>query len=779
MALFDTLRIAVNRLAPRGWKSMMDAHGLHLDAPNLSAELRRPLVDANGKSTIDRTIPGFEDFSPDGTAAIEPGDPARGLLYHALASPNVYPRPAGLRTDDDFPTILELDVIENYIYAVANRRLVDLGDVVVAVFAFQYRPGSTSVHGKHADMAFSRTGIARVGTAAAHYDPIRRSFWAAPAGGASGIAVMPAKYGVFLAQRRKLTSADAVMHPLNATLPGDDDNVFLLPVHKLFSGTECLVGEIVKLSFQEFHRSEKLRRIHLLPPVRGGVAPIPGFNINQFPFVRDSRDLVTLQPAGASALLASNPSNQLVELATQMNTVTGKRETVRFRVPAETANNRFAASSLDIPATNAGRAAPEYAHVRFHVRPNGQLFDVNSLESSNYFQVIKHAQFNGVPGVDDGPLEAAHLLDNTCDGAISAQATLSKPLKNYAGLSFVAAPDFLPLVGQIDVQFWAERNGLTGSTFFTQGGPEPLCYGRDVMPNPTVPNPSNHAGPAFDRTDQANATITALIGSAPRGHAALPRGKASVASTWLADGAANVFAPGWDTSTFSDSQGAFYANYGLGSPFPEDAKLCAALNSFWPAAAPDTGRTFGGLTALPLLDRELGFHPNHPAVLAGNASSSPGWDGEYGPFLTSNGTKVSFASLERSDYTSAAFAGKVSLGLLGQIEADEQLARMDAFRECADRIRSAATPMARFRSLLVTAEGIPDWSSRADRFDSTLIGLGYHYVFADVQDPEEDPADKRRLLADVRNIFICQISGQKVGIRKNNSPPTVTARLYS
>jgi hypothetical protein len=191
MPLVDSVRAVINRLAPRGWRELMERHGLHLDASDLAAELRRALVGNGGASTIDRTIAGFEDFSPNGTAAIEPGDPGLSLLYHALASPNVYPTPTGSRTDDDFPTLLELDTMENYIYGIAKRKLVDLDDVVVAVFAYQYRPGSTSVHGKHADMAFSRTGVARVGTVPMHYDPLRRSFW-------------PARYGAFLAQRRKL-----------------------------------------------------------------------------------------------------------------------------------------------------------------------------------------------------------------------------------------------------------------------------------------------------------------------------------------------------------------------------------------------------------------------------------------------------------------------------------------------------------------------------------------------------------------------------------------------
>jgi hypothetical protein len=779
MPLIDAVRSVISRLARSGWKELLEVHGLHLDAADLAGELRRPLVKTGGGSTIDRTVPGFGDFSPNGTAAIEPGDPARSLLYHALASPNVYPAPGRSRTDDDFPTLVEIDTIENYIYSVAQKKLKDLGNVVVAVFAYQYRPGGTSVHRQHADMAYSRTGIARVGTTTMHYDALRRSFWAGPAGGVPGVAVMPARYAAFLAQRRKLTSQDVVVHPLNGPITGDRGRFFLVPIHKLFSGSECLVGDNLQLSFQEYHRSEKLRRIHQLAPAKGGVAPLPGFDINHPPFVRESSELITLQPAGASILLISNPRHALAEPETQMNSISGKQEFVRFRVPPETTRNRFF-TSFQIQATNAGRAAPEYAHIRFHVRPNGQLFDVNSLDTAHYNAVLSTGQFRSVPRVENGPLEAAHMLDNSCEGAISAQVTLTKPLKTFAAASFVAAPDFLPLVGQIDMQRWAEGKRLTGATvFFTQGAPEPLCYGRDVVPNPTLLDPVTRAGPAFDRADQANATITALISEAPRGQATVASEKANVATTWLTDAAADVFAPGWDTSMFRDTKGDFYANYGLGSPFPEDAKLCAALNSFWPAAAPDTGRTFGMLTAVPLLDQELGIHPNHPKVLAGLAVSHPGWDGEFGPFFASNGTKVNFASIDRSDYTSAALDGRISLGLLGQIETDEQLARMDAFRECADRIRDTTKLMDAFRSLLVSAEKISDWSRRADRFSTSLTGPGYLYVFVDKVNSQEDPTDRKRILADVKNTFTFQVSGQMVGLRKNNGGPEVTPWLHT
>ena len=68
------------------------------------------------------------------------------------------------------------------------------------------------------------------------------------------------------------------------------------------------------------------------------------------------------------------------------------------------------------------------------------------------------------------------------------------------------------------------------------------------------------------------------------------------------------------------------AAYGLGSPFPEDSKLCAALSTFWPAVAPDATRTFepsqNWPTVSPLTDEEIG-----------QAGTLP-WDGVPGPKLT-------------------------------------------------------------------------------------------------------------------------------------------------
>jgi len=166
LALIDNIKIICTRLAPHGWKELFAAHGLDISANDLATELNRKL-EKNGKTTINRNLKGFEDFSEEGFRGIEPGIPSRSLLFHALASPNVV---FDIKGDElsAFPTLSQIETIENYIYATKNFALPqnqdELKELSIVVFATEYRTGSETVHKKHADMCFSRTGIARVGT---------------------------------------------------------------------------------------------------------------------------------------------------------------------------------------------------------------------------------------------------------------------------------------------------------------------------------------------------------------------------------------------------------------------------------------------------------------------------------------------------------------------------------------------------------------------------------------------------------------------------------------
>ena len=168
----------MSRLAHHGWRDLLlQVTGGRLDiaAPSLEQELTRELP------YIDRTRAGFEDFALEGRRAIEPGSPARSLLFHALAAPGVG-QDAGMDRLSAFPSLFDIDAVENYIYGARPpsleevRALAGGASLAIVVFAVEYRPASQTVHRLHADLCLARTGIARVGTASALYDARRRDF---------------------------------------------------------------------------------------------------------------------------------------------------------------------------------------------------------------------------------------------------------------------------------------------------------------------------------------------------------------------------------------------------------------------------------------------------------------------------------------------------------------------------------------------------------------------------------------------------------------------------
>ena len=167
-----------DRLADAGWVELLQAHGLDLRARDLAAELSRPLP------AVDRTQPGFGDFALEGVRGIEPGRPALSLLYHALASPEVH----AYRCGDEvvpittFPTPAEIEIVENYVFGCSPptveelRARADGAPLAIVVVAAEYRAGDDTVHRKHADMCFSRTGVARIGTTPHTYRPRERGY---------------------------------------------------------------------------------------------------------------------------------------------------------------------------------------------------------------------------------------------------------------------------------------------------------------------------------------------------------------------------------------------------------------------------------------------------------------------------------------------------------------------------------------------------------------------------------------------------------------------------
>ncbi|MFM9965432.1 MAG: hypothetical protein ACKV2Q_29960 [Planctomycetaceae bacterium] len=293
MTLLERVVKVCKKLARSNWKDLFTAHGLDVTKSTpvlLEKELTRMLVDVNGVSTIRRDLPGFQDFCLDGKRGIEPGIPARSLLYHALASPNVLLAPGGTRLGFEidgkpFPTLADLEDIENYRFGVQKRTLSDIvtqanaTQVTVVTFAYEYRPASQTPHGFHADMVFSRTGVARVGTAAPKYLPDLRGFLPEVETNAKAIRVSPSRFGAFLAVPMKGDAAQFRPMRFRSTGdPGGDDppnwipdnqRLFFVPIHKLFRGAECIQGATLSVDFEavlwgmkSFRRLDRMRRVN-------------------------------------------------------------------------------------------------------------------------------------------------------------------------------------------------------------------------------------------------------------------------------------------------------------------------------------------------------------------------------------------------------------------------------------------------------------------------------------------------------------------------------------
>jgi hypothetical protein len=422
---------------------------------------------------------------------------------------------------------------------------------------------------------------------------------------------------------------------------GDGQRNFWVPFHKLFSGSECLQGLNLAVTLSAHHVNEKLRRVHLrFGPGRTNVA---NPDLTAPPFViRDAAIAGFSNQAGfGKGLLVPTVHPSLVEQAR----INGR--VLAYRVPPNPGN---LSSSFTFQMPGRPRNAPEYVHARHRLEADGSITDLNDPAEA---PDVKAA-------VDAGNYLAVHYVDFSGDGWISAECPQLAQFASRPAYSLVTAPDFFFSTSQSDLMDWIEDTSGSipppipaplRSTIWPVE-PETLSDGRDA-----VNFELNDFGADFDRADK---TMTAVIGlSLPdRQDTGAPLAEPN-RHAWLADAASGVFAPGWDTSLARTDNVDHLAAYGLGSPFPEDAKLCAALSTFWPAVAPDAARIFNPNgsgdpwpTASPLTDEEIGITGNLP------------YDGYTGPRLLPDG-RVEYTAFDYADYVQSALQGKFTAALTG------------------------------------------------------------------------------------------------------------------
>lgn len=640
MVLIDQVKAICNRLASTGWQNLLLHHGLDIQALDLAHELRKPLQ-------IDRTTAGFEDFSLKGTRGIEPGKPAQSLLYHALACANVT-IDAGANPLQAYPTAAELETVLDLVYGMEPPSLEQLKEraqgapLAVVVFATEYRPAPDTVHQSQADLCFSRTGVSRVGTTPPLYDAQRRGFLPFVEGNDHAIRVLPARYSAYVAVQRKGDHSSFGPMRFNSS---DTTRDFWVPLHKLFNGEECIAGLNVDLKLQAHHKNEKLRRIHLNLGANSGWGEP---DISRPPFVMTDGLAEWLgEDDYGPGLLSAIPRKRLVEAAHYQG------KPLAFRVPDQ--------PDLLDSSMNLRDHAPEFVHIRHKVDGAGNIVNLNH-----------HPDM--MAELREGRFSALHYLDFTADGWVNASCTALDAIipERIAAYSLLCAPDFYPLCNQRHLSEWLESMPAEAAQTLFQTPPTCLSDAR-------YPANVQSFSSTFNTADVGITAIVAQLDTRPGGATEIkPKVASAKRASCLPDAAAGVFAPGWDTGLDNEEgesiEQAHLAAYKLGSPFPEDAKLCAALSSFWPAVAPDSAQEFEPVndryTIKPMLDSEIGKVGRLP------------WDGIPPPndYINNGQPHIAFTSSLYGDYTQSALDGKFSLALTGKVDSQEYQQRVDALR---------------------------------------------------------------------------------------------------
>lgn len=705
--LLEDIKVALVTLfeADPGWETLFQHCGWNITASTLSslndAALEAQLLDT--ELTIDHEVTGFEDYFSGGSRLITPGQPYASLLYHALVSPNVTTQPDGTELQS-YPELTTIESVENYVFAARKNSIDQLIDeareslgldesaeVAIALFAHDYRPAVATVHRRYADSCYSRTGVARVGTKEAYYEPSLRGFrvFDESNDGPNEIRVLPCRFAPYLAIKSK--GDRNIFGPINSLSEDHNDSEidFWVPLHKLFAGSECLQGMDLDVNFIKRHFNQKLEKLE-------GRLPDSSYTPQQLvePPFRVENNFATWEDSYGQGVLMPEP-NPIVLPA---EITAGEGEYAKFNVPSTTTDDPTSgfsdvfAPTLTISAETIGaRPWPEYAHVR------EQVVDGQRVSITND------------PGVIDttitGGYDALHFRDFAADGWVTVTVTNNDQLLQHSGAdlgveaaySLIAAPDFFPQVRQRQVYEWwqavprlAEEGRLPEWwQWLVDNG-----HWADLWREPPSPL-SDHRNPAnvqlpdslFKKTDQG---ITAIV-SLPQQVEGWCLDDIEVAQesadfvryTSLPDGAASIFAPGWDTS-FDRTSGAdgvdHLASYGLGSPFPEDAKLCAALSTYWPAAAPDIVRTFFEIQYTRSEDfAAVGSVAPLTDVESGIGSDSIAWDGVIGPEVVEESAEsitVEYPDFKRADYTRNALNEQLSIALTHRVTLEEYKRRI-------------------------------------------------------------------------------------------------------
>lgn len=797
--LIDPVRAACKRLATAGWRELLLAAtggAFDLAADDLAAELAKAV-------NVNREVVGFADFAPSGQRGIEPGSPARSLLYHAMASPDVVHERL-----TSYPTLAEIEAVESYVYGVRPVSWPELETAAgnqplgIVMLALQYRPARDTVDKRHADLVFSRTGISRMGTIAPIWNGRDRNFDATDPSKPYDFPAIPQRFAPFIAVRT--TGKDPRLAILDR-VKGDDEHGFWMPLHKLFSGTECIAGAKLEVELGCAFRNDKLRKFHRYLEINGYPSDWTGDDLDRFPFVMRDEHIASFSKSAEFGPGVVEPrAAPFVNRARYKDgwlgfTVSGEwtstpgvvyfssGQILGGEADSEASFHAGEALYLEGSGPDYDRNAPEYVSLRHRLREDGTLEDLN--ENPDMPRILS-----------EGGYLAQHFIDFAGDGWVEGRVKglpTKAPLPRMAAYAPVSPPDFFPLVSQHDLMEWWQKDVPAAIRDGLWAIPPYALSGRRMAPNIELPI-------GFSIYDVGASAVIGYAQSASTPGAKV-HAKGSVSRySGLPDHSPGIFDPGWDASQGQfynnpeEGLQAFLQNHGLGTPFVEDVKLCAALGSYWPAIAPDSSRSFSPFkrptgydypwpTIVPLTDAETGIEAVDGKYQA--------WDGVRGPQLVvgADGRRVvEYADIDRVDYI--ALPGTMTISQLARIDLAETKARVlamgavywalgirdPAYRKKFPKGRRAITELIRdkagwavisFRP--VRAQDEPELAE-AQKVAGKLAAAGgprYRFHLIKPAAQTRHPTDLKRVHVSIKEEVVAYVDGLQVLLRRGEKGP--------
>jgi hypothetical protein len=233
-------------------------------------------------------------------------------------------------------------------------------------------------------LCFARAGISRLGTIEPRYDAKARNFTALDPARPFDFRVVPRRFAAYLAvQMKGSTDRFGPQDPV----ADDDERLFWVPVHKLFSGRECIAGLDIQLWLERGLHTALLADFHRFLDRNGLLNNWSGADLKNFPFVIKDEMIGSLsrrpefgdgvlEPRASPLITPAEYKGRLLTFPVD-GRYTSDPENLQLSLmqilPVAATPLTHQPEYLEDASQSTQRPAPEYINIRHRVLPDSEI----------------------------------------------------------------------------------------------------------------------------------------------------------------------------------------------------------------------------------------------------------------------------------------------------------------------------------------------------------------------------------------------------------------------